>query len=221
MADSNVEPTNEWTTKIPNLIYISAPRGSGKSYLMVQMLMNPELYYQKFDKIFIFSPSLDDVNDGNLFDLLNLPQSQLFGSFEEKKLKQIMKKKRRRPMEQWLVVMDDCVADKSFKNSDIAREISFNGRHLNVSMWITSQKATAGATAVRSNADQSIFFKPRSMAEIEALYQDSAVNAISKKQYIRLLNDCTREKYSFLMINYYNNTVWKKFSKLPMPEPDV
>lgn len=212
---------NEFVTKIPNLMYISAPRGSGKTYLLVQMLMNPSLYFQQYDKVFVFSPSLDDVNDGNLFDLLGLPNNQMFNRFDEKKLEQLLKLKRKKREEQWLILLDDCVHDKTLKNSNITREIAFNGRHLGVSLWITSQKATAGATAVRSNCDASIFFRPRSMAEIENLYLDSAVNAITKKQFVKLLNDCTKEKYSFLAINYYNNTIWKNFTKLEMPEPDI
>lgn len=210
-----------WTTKLPNLVYVSAPRGSGKSYLIVQMLMNENLYLQQYDKIFIFSPSLDDVNDGNLFDLLGLPKAQLFSKFDEKVIGRLMKYKKRRPQEQWLIVMDDMIGQKEFKNSELCRILAYNGRHLNISFWITSQKANAGSTAIRSNADQCIFFAPRSRNEIEALYLDSAINGITKKQFIKLLTDATREKYSFLMINYVDKEIWFNYTKKDMPEPDI
>lgn len=210
-----------WTTKLPNLVYVSAPRGSGKTYLIVQMLMNEQLYFQQYDKIIIFSPSLDDVNDGNLFDLLQLPKSQLFSEFDEKKIKRIMKMKRRRPDEQWLIIADDCIGEANFKNSELCRILAYNGRHLNLSFWVTSQKATAGSTAIRSNADQCIFFAPRSRNEIEALYQDSAINGISKKQFIKLLTTATREKHSFMNINYVDKELYFNYSLQEMPEPDL
>jgi hypothetical protein len=209
-----------WTTKIPNLIYISAPRGSGKTYLIVQMLMNEELYLKQFDKIFIFSPSLSDSADNNLFDLLGLPDNQMFDKFDEKKLAKIIKYKKRKPEEQWLIVCDDCIGESAFKNSELARILSYNGRHLGISFWVTSQKATAGSTCIRTNADQSIFFCPRSMNEIEALYRDSAINGITKKQFVKLLTEATKEKYGFLNINYTEKEVWYSYSKQPLPEPD-
>lgn len=210
-----------WTTKVPNLVYVSAPRGSGKSYLLVQMLMNEELYLQTYDRIFIFSPSLDDVNDGNLFDHLQLPKSQLFSQFDEKVIKRLMKLKKRRPEEQWLIIADDCIGESNFKNSELCRILAYNGRHLNISFWITSQKANAGSTAIRSNADQCIFFAPRSRNEIEALYLDSAINGITKKQFIKLLTEATKEKYSFLNINYVDKEIWFNYTKKEMPEPDL
>ena len=209
-----------WTTKIPNLVYISAPRGSGKTYLIVQMLMNEDLYFQQYDKIFIISPSLADINDNNLFDLLGLPRKQLFDKFEDKIIDKIMKAKRKKPEEQWLLVADDCIGEAEFKNSELARILSYNGRHLGISFWITSQKATAGSTAIRTNADQSIFFSPRSMNEIEALYRDSAINGITKKQFVKLLTDATRERYGFLNINYVDKEVWFSYTKVETPTPD-
>lgn len=206
---------NSFITKIPNLLYICGHRGSGKTYVLIQLLLNPNLYYQKYDKIFVFSPSLLDKNDGSLFDLLNLPRCQVFSNFKEELLNGLIKKKKRFQEQQWLIILDDCITD--IKNSHLMKIIATNGRHMGLSMWITSQKSTLGSTVIRTNADMCILFRPRSGNEIDALFRDSCINAISKKQFTKLLIDNTMEKHSFLAINYTNNTVWKNFTMIETP----
>lgn len=209
---------NKFAPKLPTLLYLCGHRGAGKSYTLIQLLLNPALYHQKFDKIFVFSPSLDDVADGNLFDLLQLPDSQLFSKFDEKKLKQIMKLKRRRPDEQWAVIMDDIIGDTEFKNSELSRNICLNGRHLGISMIVTSQRSTLGSTSLRTNADGCFFWRPRSANEIEAIFKDSCINGINRKQFTKLLMDNTKNPHDFLFINYTNNTCWSNFTQVRTPD---
>lgn len=215
-----IQQQNKFVCKIPFLIYLSGARGSGKSTTLIELLLTPDLYLHKFDKIFVFSPSLDDVNDGSLFDLLNLPKSQVFSKFTEKKLEAIIKHKKKHPDKQYLIIFDDVIGDKEFKNSDLMRTIAINGRHMNISAIVTSQKSTMGSTVIRTNADMTILYRPRSMNEIECLFKDSCINGISRKQFVRLIMNATDEKYSFLAINYTNNTCWRRYTQIPTPEPD-
>lgn len=209
-----------WTTKLPNLIYISAPRGSGKSYLIVQMLLNKDLYFQKYDKIFIFSPSIDSPVNQSLFSLLNLPDTQVFTEWDERKLRNIDKMKMRKLDEQWLVIVDDFISRKEFKVSEKSMEIFVNGRHKNLSMWITSQKNTLGATTLRTNADQFITFALRSQNELESVYKDNSIGGISKKQFYKLVYEATKEKYGFLNINYPDKEIYYNYTKTEIPQPD-
>ena len=209
-----------WTTKLPNLIYVSSPRGSGKSHLIVQMLMNENLYFQQYDRIFIFSPSINSPVNASLFDLLGLPQSQIFTKWDEKMLCKIDKMKMRKIDEQWLVIVDDFISRKDFKVSDKAMEIMVNGRHKNLSLWITSQKNTLGNTTLRSNADQFITFALRSQNEMESIYKDNAIGGVSKKQFYKMIHEATNEKYGFLNINYQDNEIWYSFTKKEIPKPD-
>lgn len=209
-----------WTTELPNLIYVSSPRGSGKSYLLVQMLINKELYFQQFDKIFIFSPSINSPVNASMFDLLGLPNNQIFTKWDEKKLVQIDKMKMRNLDEQWLVIVDDFISRKEFKLSEKAMEIMVNGRHKNLSLWVTSQKNTLGNTTLRSNADQFITFDLRSQNEMESIYKDNAIGGLSKKQFYKILHESTKEKYSFLNINYQDKEIWYTFTKKELPQPD-
>lgn len=203
--------------KIPTLQYLCGSRGSGKTFLLIQLFMTEGLYFQEFDKIYVFSPSLMDENDASLFDYLNLPSKQLFYEFDEKKLDMILKKKKRKPQEQWAIIFDDVIGDKEFKNNDLVKTICLNGRHMGVSMFITSQKSTLGTTSVRTNADGCFFFRPRSGNELEAIYKDSCINGINRKQFTKLVMDATVEKHDFLYINYQNNTTWHNFKQIETP----
>ena len=199
--------------KLPFLMYLSAPRGSGKTYFIVQNLMNPELYFQEFDRIFLFTPS---VADDDIYNILELPDKQIFTEFEESKVMKLIKKKK--PDEQWLFIFDDMISDNDFKNATLTRLLAYNGRHMGISVIVSSQKSTAGNTAIRTNADACVIWRPRSNNEIESLYKDNAINAMTRKEFTKLIMDNTKEQYSFLYINYQKNEVYKNYKLILTPE---
>lgn len=195
--------------KLPFLMYLSAPRGSGKTYFIVQNLINPELYFQVFDKIFLFTPS---IADDDIYNILELPQKQIFTEFDEDKLMKLLKKKGTE--EQWLIIFDDMISDNDFKNAKLTKLLAYNGRHMGVSVIVSSQKSTAGNTAIRTNADACVIWRPRSFNEIEALYRDNAIDAMNKKSFQQLVMDTTKEPYSFLYINYQTGEVYRNYKKI-------
>jgi len=199
--------------KLPFLMYCSAPRGSGKTYFVVQQLVNPELYFQEFDRIFLFTPS---IGDDDIYNILQLPAKQIFTEFDEGKIMKLIKKKK--DEEQWLFIFDDMISDKDFKNAKLTHLLAYNGRHMGISAIVTSQKSTAGSTAIRTNADACVIWRPRSYNEIEALYRDNAIEAMNKKEFHKLIMDNTVEKYSFVYINYQENDVYHNYQKINLPK---
>lgn len=190
-------------------MYCSAPRGSGKTYFVVQQLINPELYFQEFDKIFLFTPS---IGDDDVYNILQLPPKQIFTEFDEKKVMKLIEKKK--DDQQWLFIFDDMISDNDFKNAKLTKLLAFNGRHMGISVIVTSQKSTAGSTSIRTNADACVIWRPRSYNEIESLYRDNAVDAMTKKEFHKLVMDNTEEKYSFLYINYQSGDVYRNYKKI-------
>ena len=192
------------------VLYISAPRGSGKTYLLVNLLVNPLLYNGRFDQIFFFCPSF---YDDPKYSVIDVPSSHVFEKFNENKIKALLKNKKRD--EHYLFVFDDCIAQENFKKNSgehVLNEIAVNGRHMGVSIIMTSQKTTGASSFIRSQADGVIIFKARSLTELETIYQDNSVGTISKKEFIKLVDHCTNEQYSFLYINYQSNTIFKNFN---------
>jgi hypothetical protein len=195
--------------KPPFLKYLSAPRGSGKSFYIVQCLVNPELYYEEFDRIFLFTPS---IADDDIYRLLDLPDRQIFTEFDENKINRLIKKKN--PDESYLFIFDDMISDKALKNSDLLKLLAYNGRHMGVSVIVASQKSTAGITAIRTNADSCVIWRPRSINELEALHRDNAIECMNRKQFTKLIMDNTKVKHSFIYINYQTNEVYANYKRL-------
>ena len=72
---------DEYNLKLPFLKYISAPRGSGKTYLLINLLTNENFYKGKFDKIIFVCPSF--YQDPK-YSILDLPDNQIFTEFDVK-----------------------------------------------------------------------------------------------------------------------------------------
>jgi len=218
MSDTNSEtdqkPDNELRLQEPFVIYMSAPRGSGKTHMLLNLLILDEFYNDVFDKIYFVCPSF---NQDPKYSVLDLPASQVMTEFDEKKIEKIIKNKPE--FDEYLFVFDDCITTTGFKkntNDQILNTIAVNGRHMGVSMIIASQKTSGSSSFIRSQADGVYIWKPRSRNEIEAIYEDNSIGTLKKNEFIQLLEYCTHEKYSHLFINYQNNQVYKNFNRIDL-----
>lgn len=203
---------SDYTLLEPFVIYLSAPRGSGKTHLLLNLLINDRLYNGVFDKIYFVCPSF---NQDPKYSILDLPSSQVMTEYNEEKIGRIIKNKS--TDEQILFVFDDCITQDNFKkntNNQILNTIAVNGRHMGVSMIIASQKTSGSSSFIRSQADGVYIFKPRSRNEIESIYEDNSIGALNKNEFVKLLSYCTDKQYSHLYINYQNNTIFKNFNKI-------
>ena len=203
---------NELRLDSPFVIYMSAPRGSGKTHMLLKLLISDSFYNDIFDKIYFVCPSF--FQDPK-YSILDLPANQVMLAYDEKKIETIIKNKS--DDHEYLFVFDDCITQDSFKsntNNQILNTIAVNGRHMGVSLIIVSQKTSGSSSFIRSQADGVYIWKPRSRNEIEALYEDNSIGTLSKKEFIELLDYATKEKYSHLFINYQNGNVYKNFKRL-------
>ena len=192
---------------------IVAPRNSGKTYLLINLLIQDKYYRNKFDKVYIISPTfyLDPK-----WDCISIPDKQIFTEFDEYSLESIIENKKIE--EQILLILDDAIAEDGFKTSQILNKIAIRGRHMKVSMICISQKVCSISTTIRSQTDSMIVFKSRSSNEVESLYKDNNIGGLTRNGFNRLLFDCTEERYSFLNMNYQNNKVYKKFSEVSLKD---
>ena len=214
MSDSEEDekPYNPTRLQEPFVCYLAAPRGSGKTHQLLNMLILDEYYNDVFDKIYFICPSF---NQDPKYGILDLPASHIMLEFDDKKIQKIIKDKKED--DQILLVFDDCITQTGFKkntNDQVLNTIAVNGRHMGVSMIIASQKTSGSSSFVRSQADGVYIWKARSLAEIEALYNDNSIGALSKNEFKELLNHCTKEQYSHMFINYQTNEVFKGTNRI-------
>jgi len=202
LADEGVIPS------LNSSVIITGKSGSGKSVLLHNLLTRKEFYnkYEYFDKIFIISPTAeqDDIQKG-----LNIPDSCVFTDLEEatqviKKLedhqtKQI-KEKGSAKASKFCLILDDCVGHQKFMNSKEFTNLFIKSRHYNITVFFLTQHFNRLPKICRLQASYLVFFAI-SNAEAESIAESFSPPNITKKNFLKLIDDVLREPFQFLCIN--------------------
>ena len=98
-----------------------------------------------------------------------------------------------------LLILDDCVSDTNFHQSPTIKKLFLRGRHINISLLITTQYIYLISPSMRNNLDY-IFFGQMNKQSIDLLTNEFISGDITKDEFIRMYNRCTKD-YNFLVIN--------------------
>tara|TARA_B110000285_G_scaffold186867_1_gene212402 strand:- start:268 stop:618 length:351 start_codon:yes stop_codon:yes gene_type:complete len=99
--------------------------------------------------------------------------------------------------------MDDLAYTSALKKGKVMNRILMNGRHINLSVIICTQKVSLLSTGIRSNISGAILFKTN-LSEVETI--ENSFNYLdSKKQFIKMYHEATKEPRSFLVLNFSNS----------------
>ena len=202
--------------RLPIRDILLAPSGGGKGVLMSNMIL--DIYRGCFDRIFIFSPSIDvDKTWGPVKEYIE--KSQKVDTKKEKlfydhydaealetivsnqhKLAEHMKTKGYTKIFQILIIVDDFADDPAFsRHSKLLHALFTRGRHSMISTIVSTQKYRAISNIIRVNATNLYVFRLRNGGDLEALIDE--LNALTdKKTLLQLYNMATAEPYSFLFI---------------------
>ena len=178
------------------LIIVGKSFLSGKSTVILNLLLRDTFYKDHFkgDNIYIVSNNKMDMKMQILKEEKEVP-SENFMEFSESNLEMIYEKIEEDAMEavndnkkpvNSLIVLDDCAfgGDLKSKTNGTLSRIMCNGRHVNLSCIVTSQKYTQLSTTVRSNASGAILFG-NSMKEVDSMEAD--LNYLdNKRDFIKL-----------------------------------
>ena len=211
-----ITPKSELLAQLPSrAIFNGRSLLSGKTTYLTNYLILPEFMgdYFKGDNIYIISGSLDiDNKIKHIIELKEIPDTNLFNEYSNSivqfiynKIEDDYKEKEEQGEvpEQCLLILDDCGHDTQTKKSDILNSVFTRGRHINLSCWVLLQRFTQASTTMRSNASCFVLFTGMSNKELDLVAED--VNFLtSKKQFIKMYRDQTKEKYSFIYINIGN-----------------
>ena len=200
--------------KHPFRCYIIGASGSGKTNLMLNLLSRVDMYKNYFDLIYILSPTAGKID--KTYNILKLPEEQYFKcdpQVLERILaiqKKIIKAKKKKPPK-ILIILDDCIAFTQFMNSRILLEFATMSRHFNISMFILSQAYHRVPKSVRISMSWICFFRS-SQKELQVLCEDFCPAGFSHKQFKKVINEATAEKYNFLNIDL-NRPLEKRYKK--------
>lgn len=189
--------------KHPFRCYIIGASQSGKTNLMLNLLSRKDMYKGFFDLIYVLSPTAGKID--KTYNILKLPEQNYFKCDPKvlERILQIQKKiitNRKKKPPKILIILDDCISFTQFMNSQILLEFATQSRHYNISMFILSQAYHRVNKSVRLSMSWICFFRS-SQKELTVLAEDFCPAGFSHKQFKKVINKATAEKYSFLNID--------------------
>ena len=220
VPDDYTAPPNPNLLELPFSMLFIAPKGSGKTTTIHNLLV---WYKNYFDKIFIFSPTIDiDYKWNKLVDKLHIPPEHCISKITDRKVSGLMNSikgynngKKNKDKLKVLFVMDDCAESmRTFgKKSHYLNRLAFNHRHYNISHIIVSQSFKKLEPGIRSNATGIVLYNTDNIAERMKIIEELAGN-IGKRDFEKLWIECVTKPYGFMYINYKHRLVYEGFDKV-------
>lgn len=207
-----------------NFCYIiTAPPGSGKTNLIINLLKNKNMYRHKFDKIYWFSPSAHTAP-------IPIPEDQIIEGYDCSTVDEIIDSINDESDDEddegcnknILFIFDDCVSDLKKSDKTLA-QLAWNRRHKirggSLSIIFTTQMLNAIPTTIRRACTGLFVFMTNSENERE----------IIKKEFInlpsglaeQLMDIVFSEEHAFLFIHTnkqkIGNKYYRNFDKITIP----
>ena len=187
--------------------------GSGKTSLILNLICKRgKMFNKKFDKVYVFSPSLLTMKDEPFGEL---PEEQVHNDLTltnfEKALTDI-----NGTGEKCLFILDDVVNDmKRMDMQTILSKALMNRRHLagaggSVSFIITTQVYNKIPAPIRKTASHIILYHTKNKKEIDTIFDELII--IPQKDFYEILKYCFDKRHNFIYIDV-NKSYDKMFHK--------
>lgn len=189
-------------------IITAKPRQGKSTYLMnlIAKQNRASPYNKKFDKVFIFSPSMKTIDD-DPFE--SIPDDQKFSELNTDNISEVMSRVSDSG-DRVLFILDDVVND--LKDKEVERmmtKIAMNRRHIcgknedgdsaGISMWMTTQIFNRIPRPLRASASHYTIFKTTNKKELDTIYDELIL--MDKPEFKKLLDFVFDEKFNSLYIN--------------------
>ena len=211
-SDSYYTPMDGIPDLPVRMVVVGKSQLSGKSTIILNMLLRPEFYGGKFEPedIYLVSNNKLDNKLRILADQLEVPGSNIM-RFSEDRLQSVydhIEDMAQDAVEEGtipvrsLVVIDDVAfsGDLKSKINGVMSQLACNGRHANISTIVTAQKYSQLSTVIRTNCTAAILFG-NSQRELDLITED--MNFLqSKREFVNVFRDTTREKNSFMVCDF-------------------
>lgn len=202
--------------------------GTGKTSLILSLVCKQgKAFNRKFDRVFVFSPSLITMDD-DPFELI--PEEQKFEEATLESIEEVLDTIRDSG-EKVLLILDDVIADIRGKGKgeieNLLEKIFFNRRHLcgaggSCSVIATSQTYNKISPKLRKTASHYVFYDNKQKKEIDSIFDE--VILIPKKEYIDVLRYVYDKKHNFMYIDnslQENKQIHKNFNPLEIHSPNI
>ena len=194
--------------KKPVTMIIVAPRGSGKSVFLAEILQRNRTF---FDDVFVYAGSNSVYNDY----VNKLPPSRLFMGWDDDRLKKLVKhandmternrKSGKHGQYNIALVLDDLAFQKDIFKSKVHLECWLNSRHFFISIFLCIQFVTSVPPVIRAQADIVVALKESIKANQKRLHEFFFGVFSTFVDFQKVLNKAT-DNYGALVVNNRANS---------------
>ena len=202
--------------KFPFICLINGAVGSGKTNMLVNMLLNPLMYGKDksgrmyFDDIFVFTNSHDEILE-KLIDENIIPKNNVKHNPDEKDLKKVIRLQKENvkkadgdfsKVPRILFIFDDII-DSDLIKSSAFKTLCIRNRHMNASVFMLGQYFNAWPKQTRMQATNIMVFNGN-LAERELICETFCPSNMNKKEFNDVVSFAwhpeENNKYPFLHI---------------------
>jgi hypothetical protein len=209
---------NPLLPQAPFMMGVIAPRKSGKTYMIVDLLRDKDKYKGYFDLIFVFSKSMQA--DSKWRRNLALPKTCVFNEWKPDVAERIFneavavaRENSLKNTPKVLLLFDDLASEGTmtpFKQG-VLEKIATTGRHFQVSCIFISQNIMRLSHTVRNNLTNLAVFRIRNAQEYEKIMTENR-EGLNKDEFFQIYNSITSQPYHFLHINNQQDNPAHRFS---------
>lgn len=187
--------------EFPIQLTITGQSRSGKSYLLRNHIL-PTVISQ-YKSVIIYSPTVLLDAGWPKFKSKYSAKVTLIDDIDHRDITQFIqeigKRKAKGNNTKFLFIFDDITTYLSPSNSSFFATLATSGRHYNISYIVVSHKYKAINPLIRNNSDK-IFFKPRTVLELNSVADDITTADIDISTIKKMLAVCTSNHKSFYIL---------------------
>ena len=202
VSNKNKNKNNDW----PFRMLIIGPSGSGKTNTLLHLTNNSH----PIDKIYLYAKDIHKPKYEYLINRreqaviknLNDPKAFIENSDDMNDVLDDINNYNKNRDKKALIVLDDMIADiehnKNFKR--IIKELFYRARKINLSIVYITQSYFSALKDARLNSTHYILMKIGNKKELKRIAEEKSGH-LDYKDFLKIYNYCTREPYSFMLIN--------------------
>lgn len=192
-------------------MFIVGKPNSGKSTLWLNLInkQSSKTLYKKFDKVFIFSNSIQTIQQ-EIF----LPPEQLYHGIDE--LFNVVENIKQDEESKVLIVIDDCMSDFKENEKTLIKMIA-NRRHTGggVSIILTTQVYNKVPLPVRKMVTDLVLFSTANKKEIKCIFEEYSQH--SKDVFESIIQHCFKAgSHEFLYLKVESETYYHNFNPITL-----
>ena len=202
VGNKKTNEDNDW----PFRMLIIGPSGSGKTNTLLHLIND----LHPIDKIYLHAKDIDEkkyqflINKREQAGIKNLNNPHAFIEYSndmDDVINDINNHNKNRD-KKVIIVFDDMIANieynKKFKR--IIKELFYGARKINVSIVFITQSYFRALKDARFNSTHYIIMKIGNKRELKRIAEEKSGH-LDYKDFLKMYNYCTREPYSFMLID--------------------